>query len=63
MTSYAVDPSTGEMTYIDSVDTGGYPSAQYSVAAAHCAFFPDGKTAAVANCKRMDPDIDLRTHN
>lgn len=51
------------MTYIDSVDTGGYPSAQYSVAAAHCAFFPDGKTAAVANCKRMDPDIDLRTHN
>nr|XP_019050072.1 hypothetical protein I302_00493 [Kwoniella bestiolae CBS 10118]OCF29002.1 hypothetical protein I302_00493 [Kwoniella bestiolae CBS 10118] len=49
LTSYSLDSKTGEMKYIDSVDTGGYPVPDYSVAAAHCAFFPDGKTAGVAN--------------
>ncbi|WWC98994.1 hypothetical protein V866_005888 [Kwoniella sp. B9012] len=50
LTSYSLDSKTGEMKYIDSVDTGGYPVPDYSVAAAHCAFFPSGKTAGVANC-------------
>ncbi|WVF71077.1 hypothetical protein IAT40_005874 [Kwoniella sp. CBS 6097] len=49
LTSYALDPATGELKYIDAVDTGGYPVPDYGVAAAHCAFFPDGKTAGVAN--------------
>ncbi|ODN74348.1 hypothetical protein L202_06764 [Cryptococcus amylolentus CBS 6039] len=49
LTSYSLDPKTGEMKYIDSVDTGGYPVPDYGVGAAHCAFFPDGKTAGVAN--------------
>ncbi|WRT66046.1 uncharacterized protein IL334_002998 [Kwoniella shivajii] len=51
LTSYSLDAKTGEMKYIDSVDTGGYPVPDYGVAAAHCAFFPDGKTAGVANCE------------
>nr|XP_019004539.1 uncharacterized protein I203_02659 [Kwoniella mangroviensis CBS 8507]OCF68000.1 hypothetical protein I203_02659 [Kwoniella mangroviensis CBS 8507] len=49
LTSYSLNSKTGEMKYIDSVDTGGYPVPDYSVAAAHCAFFPSGKTAVVAN--------------
>ncbi|WVW79843.1 hypothetical protein I302_101813 [Kwoniella bestiolae CBS 10118] len=35
LTSYSLDSKTGEMKYIDSVDTGGYPVPDYSVAAAH----------------------------
>jgi hypothetical protein len=33
MTSYALHPNTGELTYIDSVDTGGFPVPDYGVGA------------------------------
>lgn len=33
LTSYAVDPSTGQLTYIDAVNTGGFPVPDYGVAA------------------------------
>ncbi|KAK7755015.1 hypothetical protein SLS62_003099 [Diatrype stigma] len=49
LTSYALDPSTGQLTYIDAVNTGGFPVPDYGVAAAHCAFFPSGTLAGVAN--------------
>ncbi|KAI1322373.1 Lactonase, 7-bladed beta-propeller-domain-containing protein [Xylariaceae sp. FL0255] len=29
LTSYSLDPITGKLTYIDSVDTGGFPSATF----------------------------------
>ncbi|KAI1362247.1 Lactonase, 7-bladed beta-propeller-domain-containing protein [Xylaria arbuscula] len=49
MTSYYLNRRTGKLTFIDAVDTGGYPVPDYSVAAAHGAFFPDGLVAGVAN--------------
>ncbi|KAI0964797.1 putative isomerase YbhE [Xylaria arbuscula] len=49
LTSYHLNRETGELTFIDTVDTGGFPVPDFSIAAAHCAFFPDGRTAAVAN--------------
>jgi hypothetical protein len=32
LTSYALDPDTGVLTYIDAVDTGGFPVPDYGVA-------------------------------
>ncbi|KAI1273107.1 putative isomerase YbhE [Xylaria sp. FL0933] len=49
MTSYHLDRETGQLTFIDSVDTGGYPVPDYSIAAAHAAFFPNGLVAGAAN--------------
>ncbi|KAI1874111.1 uncharacterized protein JN550_002690 [Neoarthrinium moseri] len=49
LTSYSLDPSTGQLTYIDAVNTGGFPVPDYGVAAAHCAFLPSGLVAGVAN--------------
>ncbi|KAI0425073.1 putative isomerase YbhE [Xylaria sp. FL1042] len=49
MTSYHLDRETGKLTFIDSVDTGGYPVPDYSIAAAHGAFFANGLVAGATN--------------
>ncbi len=33
LTSYVLDPRTGELAYIDAVDTGGFPVPDYGAAA------------------------------
>ncbi|KAH8880873.1 putative isomerase YbhE [Thozetella sp. PMI_491] len=49
LTSYSLNQRTGKLQYIDSVNTGGFPVPDYSIAAAHCAFYNGGTVAGVAN--------------